>query len=362
MSVYKPTGGSDFVIDREFLMEGQTIRIKASSWTGQKREALVREALLVELHRAGKFALIRAIKAGEVTVLDLVAAKDERRLYVPDALREITDRRSLWDVLEACIDMGTAGEKTKKRYRLSLSKLRATGTLGDSASIRTLQTVNWSALRSQWGGSASDWNHLVRMISHSLTLYYGDVYAPERRQLVAKIPKAKEPRSRLAMLSLELFRKMVARTPTLIRPTYWTLLLTGMRAGDGGEYFQCTPASLDKAEHLILVPGTKTVGSRAAVAVHPDDWHWVEAAIPAPRQYKWVRLHWKRAAAACGRPEIRLHDIRHLSIRLALDGGAPLADVQAHARHEDPTMTMDYARIESSRRAADAIRKALTEG
>jgi integrase len=362
MSVYKPTDGSDYVIDREFLMDGQSVRIKASSWTGQKREALIREGLLVELHRAGRFAMIRALKAGEITVLDLVAAKEERRLYVPDALREITDRRSLWDVLGACIELGTAGEKTKKRYRLSLTKLKATGALGETATIRTLQAVNWSALKAQWSGSASDWNHMVRMLSHALTLYYGDVYATERRQIVAKIPKAKEPRSRLAVLSLDLFRRMVAKAPAIVRPTYWTLLLTGMRAGDAGEYFQCTAAHLDAAEHLVHVPGTKTVGSRAAVAVHPDDWHWIEAGIPAPRQYKWVRLHWKRAARACGRPEIRLHDIRHLSIRLALDGGAPLADVQAHARHEDPTMTMDYARIESSRRAADAIRKALVEG
>lgn len=359
MSVYKPTPGSDWVIDREFLLDGASVRIKASSWTGQKREALVREALLVDLHRAGRFALIRALKAGEVTVLDLVAAKEERRLYVPDALREITDRRSLWDVLGACIELGTAGEKTKKRYRLSLAKLRASGALGDTATIRTLQAVNWAALKTQWGGSASDWNHMVRMLSHALTLYYGDVYAPARRQLVAKIPRAKEPRSRLAVLSLALFRQIVGKTPAIVRPTYWTLLLTGMRAGAEGEYFRCGPEHLDRAEHLVHVPGTKTLGSRASVAVHPEDWHWVEAAIPAPRQYKWVRLHWKRAAIACGRGDVRLHDIRHLSIRLALDGGAPLADVQAHARHEDPTMTMDYARIESSRRAADAIRKAL---
>ncbi|MGQ0649550.1 MAG: hypothetical protein ACT4P7_18505 [Gemmatimonadaceae bacterium] len=361
MSVYRPTKGSDFAVDREFLMDGVAVRIKATTSAAKRSEALVREALLVELHRSGRYAMLRAIKDGEITVLDLVCAKNERRLYSEDALREITDRRNLWDVLESCIDLGTAGERTKERYRLSAKKLKATGVLGDTASMKTLFVVNWSTLRGQWVGSASDWNHMVRMLSHCLTIYYGDVYAPQRRAIMTKIPKAKEPRGRLALLSLALFRQMVAKAPVHVRPVYWSLLLTAMRGGEGGEYFRCGKENLDASEFLVRVPGTKTLGSAATVAVHEDDWHWIEAGIPAPRQYRWVRMHWKRAALSCGRPEIRLHDIRHLSIRLALDGGASLADVQAHARHDDPTMTMDYARIEQSRRAADAIRRSLSE-
>ena len=361
MSVYRPTKGSDYVVDREFLMDGVLLRIKATTWTSDHKEALRREALLVELHRGGQFELLRALKEGDITVLDLVAAKLERRLWVPDAHREITDRRNLWDVLASCIELGSATERTKGRYRLSLKKLRGTGVLGADATMRTLTAVNWTALKAQWVGSGSDWNHMVRMLSHALTLYYGDVFAPQRRRLMAKIPKAREPRARMAVLSLELFRRMVAKTPPHVRAVYWTLLLTAMRAGEGGEYFRSTVGHLDADELLVRVPGTKTTGSAAAVAVHPDDWHWVAAGIPAPRQYRWVREHWKRAARACGRPEIRLHDIRHLSIRLALDGGASLSDAQAHARHDDPKMTMDYARIEQSRRAADAIRLALSE-
>lgn len=361
MSVYKPTTGSDYVIDREFLMDGASVRLKASAWTSRKSEALVREALLVKLHRSGRFALLRALKAQEITVLDLVAADEERRLFVDDALREITDRRNLWDVLETCIDQGAAGDLTKERYYLSLNKLRRCGVLGPSATMRSLEAVAWPALRAQWAGSASDWNHLRRMLSHALTIYYGDVYAPKRRALMKRIPAAPEPRGRLQLLSLALFQRMVAKTPPEVRCVYWTLLLTGMRAGEEGEYFRADVTWLDHDQHLVRIPAAKTPRGVAEVTVHPAQWHWITAGIPAPRQYRRVRIYWKKAAKACGRPEIRLHDIRHLSIGLALAGGASLADAQAHARHEDPTMTMDYARLEQSRRAADAIHTSLTD-
>lgn len=362
MSVYRPAASDEFYVDREFLMDGQLVRLKCKLWCEDRRTAHVREDLLIEVHRAGAFNLLRAVKAGEITVLDLVNAKRERRLYAADALREITDRRNLWDVLESCIEQGTAGESTKSRYRLSLRKLRRAGVLGETATMRSLEAVMWSALRLQWEGSAADWNHLRRMLSHGLTLYYGDVYAPARRALLKKIPRAAEPRSRLALLSFPLFVRAVGHVPDDVRPAFWTLVLTGMRAGEDGEYYRTTRAHLDADEYLVHVPGEKTAGSASTIAVHPDSWHWIDRGVPAPRQYQSLRRHWKRAAKTVGQPGLRLHDIRHLSIRMALDGGASLADAQAHARHEDPTMTMDYARIESSRRAADAIHRAATEG
>lgn len=362
MSVYQPKGSGEFYVDREFPIGGVNVRIKEKLWTTNRRVAHSREELLIEVHRAPAHALLRALKAGDITVLDLVTAKQEKRLYVADALREITDRRNLWDVLESCIEQGTAGAATKSRYTLSLKKLRRAGSLGETATLRSLDAVDWNALKVQWEGSPADWNHLRRMLSHGLTLYYGDVYAPQRRALVKKIPSAPEPRSRLALLSFALFQRMMAKVPDEVRPAYWTLLVTAMRAGEGGEYYSCTAHHLDDTECLVHVPGTKTDGSAATIAVHPDDWHWVAAGIPAPRQYQALRRNWKRAAAKVGRPTLRLHDIRHLSIRMALEGGASVADAQAHARHEDPTMTLDYARIESSRRAADAIRRAIQEG
>lgn len=361
MSVYRRVDGGDFHIDREFLIDGELLRFKAWAYTDHEREARNREDMLVEMHRAGSFSLLRALKGGEITVLDLWAAKRENRLYIPDALREITDRRNLWDVLEECIAKGTAGAKTKERYTTSLTKLRKQGTLGARATIKTLATIHWPELQKQWGGSPADWNHMVRMVSHCLSIYYGDVYAPQRRAIVKLIPKAREPRSRLRLLSLETFRKAVAKAPAVYRDIYWTLLLTGLRAGEGGEYFSTKPQHLDASAHLLHVPGTKTEGSAFSIAVHPDYWHHVASAVPAPRQYKAVAKEWRKATKkACGRA-LRLHDIRHLCIGLALDGGASLPDAQAHARHEDPTMTMDYARVESSRRAATAIRDQLKE-
>jgi integrase len=56
---------------------------------------------------------------------------------------------------------------------------------------------------------------------------------------------------------------------------------------------------------------------------------------------------------------MRLHDLRHLALQLALDGGAMLNDVQSLARHADPAMTMRYLKRSGSRRAADAIGRSL---
>jgi site-specific recombinase XerD len=44
------------------------------------------------------------------------------------------------------------------------------------------------------------------------------------------------------------------------------------------------------------------------------------------------------------RPEITLHSLRHTTANLALDGGAPIVNVQEMMRHEDITTTMIYVK------------------
>jgi integrase len=70
------------------------------------------------------------------------------------------------------------------------------------------------------------------------------------------------------------------------------------------------------------------------------------------------------AVDAKGNPKLEysgltLGQLRHLALQLALDGGATLNDVQAHARHADPKMTMRYLKRRGRKDAAAAIGREL---
>jgi integrase len=108
---------------------------------------------------------------------------------------------------------------------------------------------------------------------------------------------------------------------------------------------------------------------------------YVEAGIPAPVKTRWLRIYLHRAATAVGlgafapradgakekdgetpkleHSELTLGQLRHLALKLALDGGATLADVRAHARHRDPKMTMRYLKRAGRKAAAAAIGREL---
>jgi len=121
--------------------------------------------------------------------------------------------------------------------------------------------------------------------------------------------------------------------PEYARPCYVTLVITGMRVG---EYLTLGLEHLRPESCAIQVPGTKTAASSAVVAVDPEYWPWIEAAVPSPLGYKWLRINFKNAAKAIGRADLRLHDLRHVFAQLASDAGAPTAQVQAALRHPNP--------------------------
>lgn len=135
------------------------------------------------------------------------------------------------------------------------------------------------------------------------------------------------------------FWRLIEHTPEYARPCYVTLVITGLRVG---EYLTLGLEHLRQESCSIQVPGTKTAGSNAVVAVDPDYWPWITAAVPSPLGYKWLRTHFKRAAKEIGRFDLRLHDLRHVYAQLASDAGAPTAQVQAALRHANPAMTRRY--------------------
>jgi hypothetical protein len=178
--------------------------------------------------------------------------------------------------------------------------------------VSALTGVDWKALAKRWEGSGADWNHCRRAVSHFLAEHLGDVYHPLRRAVMKRYPKQAE----------------CERVPDLDVPTFWRVVEQA-------------------AEHVtktVSVPGTKTAGSVAVLAVDPELWPWVVAGVPAPVGYKWLRIYWKRALEAAGADvTLRLHDLRHLTAQLLVNAGQSEASVQTTMRHATASMTRRYA-------------------
>lgn len=357
MAVYRPTSGSAWWVDVILPRVG---RVKKNTGTHDKREATRREALLRDLSDDAQDELLRALVANVVSIPDLVASRRSGKLNGGQALTDVKLRASLLVSIAATLTERTvSGRHTLARYRTSVDALVDSEAGEQLVYVGDLLAFDWSALRQRWGKSAADWNHLRRMLSRFLTLYLGDKYHPLRRQFMQAMPLANEGNGRLSALTLERFRAILGHAAEDTRPAFMTLMLTGMRMG---EYLRCRPEHLRADLFAVQVPGTKTKGSAALVAVHPTQWDWIERGVPSPLRYKALRLRWKAAARAAGVPDVRLHDIRHLSLTLALSGGAKVNEAQRHGRHATATQTLQYTQLNDSREAAAGIARALTAG
>jgi integrase len=285
------------------------------------------------LYEEGQLDVLKKIKAREITIREVYDARRKRRPIAASA----SLRKNLWDAVEAWVERSgpTAG-----RYAVSFNQLSRSGVLPSSAQVSALAGIDWSALRDNWQGGPSDWNHLRRAVSRFCSVLLGDVHHPFRREIMKVIPLQHEV-ERVPDLRPHTFWEIVKRTPDHVQPCYVTLAATGMRVG---EYLRCTESNLLPLTKAIHVPGTKTGGSEAPVQVDPEMWTWIERAIPSPVQYKWLREHFKRAAREVGLPDLRLHDLRHCFGQWAIDGGIPESKVQVAMRHADPSMTRRYTK------------------
>lgn len=112
----------------------------------------------------------------------------------------------------------------------------------------------------------------------------------------------------------------------------------------------------DQIETIRLsVPGTKSDASAAVVSVDPQHWHWIDAAVPSPVRYKWLRLHWMRGCAAAGATGITLHSLRHSLAQWTSDAGVSLSDVMTAMRHAHISTTEEYARRSGRTKVAGVI-------
>ena len=316
-------------IDRVFLEVG---RIALASGTANRERFTRYDDLLTELYEEGQLDVLKKIKAREITIREVYDARRKRRPITASA----SLRKNLWDAVEAWVERQHAAG----RYAVSFNQLSRSGVLSSGATVAALGGIDWEALRDQWQGGPSDWNHLRRAVSRFLTVLLGDVHHPFRREVVKAIPIQHEV-ERVPDLRPDVFWELVKHTPEHVQPCYVTLAATGMRVG---EYLRCTETNLLPLTKAIHVPGTKTDGSEAPVQVDPELWPWIERAIPSPVQYKWLREHFKRAARDVGLPDLRLHDLRHCFGQWAVDAGVPESVVQVALRHANPEMTRRYTK------------------
>jgi len=69
-----------------------------------------------------------------------------------------------------------------------------------------------------------------------------------------------------------------------------------------------------------------------------------------------VRRHWMKARVAAGRPDLRVHDLRHTGAVLAAQSGATLAELMARIGHSTPQAALRYQHAAQGRDAIIAAR------
>jgi integrase len=309
-------------------------------------------------------------------------------------LIDLRVQKPLWVTLEALVaKRGGAAHQRSRRSVLKRFARLAGPRLGANAKVVELERLDWQALRLEY--SPAYWNHLRRAIGALLAELLEGPEHRFRKAVMAKIERAKEP-ERDVDITVEQFWALVGGMPDVAKPCVVTLGVTAMRLG---EYYACTVESKREGSKSVYCPGSKNADATGIIPVSADLWDWVAAGIPAPLSQQRLR-HWFHAAAVAvglgrykptgktkrvierrdrdGAPAkgertgdklievpatryrgVTLHDLRHLALQLALDGGAQLNDVQSLARHADPAMTMRYLKRAGRKRAAEAIGRSL---
>ena len=321
-----------------------------------------RKGILQTLQDRGRLDVLRAWKDDQISIEELHALNEQQMLF--EAMELVLFRRSLWDAFAATIERMGKSTLTRQRYQSSIDKLMRVGNtepfkkqLGPGATVGDLKKVDWEGLQNAWGGSAADWNHLHRMLSHFLSKFVGKK-SSQRNDIIESVGRKKES-PRVVMITIATLFKIRDALPERLRAVPMTLLLTGMRRT---EYLSATKAHLRPDVCGVMIPQTLADPSTEPVYVDKDLWHWIEAGIPSPLKYKWLRIHWQRACAAAGVPGLRLHDLRHALGLWAAEAGVPLHEVMVALRHDKIETTAIYLRTIGKKNVAKVIGEIVVAG
>lgn len=391
--------------------------VQLATGARSKRDHERRVVLFDELVEDSQLGVITALLADEITWEELIEARRRDELKGGAIIGNIALARPLWSSIAKTLPRMGRAKATRDRYGVSFAALerqtlvpwpRPVATLR----VRDLRELDWNALCEAWvkpkaeggaGKSAADWNHVMRAVLAFLSRYLKSELHPFRLEVREQLHKLAEEQ-RVPDLSPALFRRILDASAEHVRPIFITLLLTGMR--DRSEYLRCRAEHKLAGIHAVRLPGTKTELSKRVVAVDPEDWPWIDAAIPSPLGYQQLQRHWHRACVAVGAGAyvatgatrrirtklaagqvytrvghrdvgqrehavayelvpvmryagLRLHDLRHALGQWAHDAGEPLSRIKETLRHTTLAMTERYARTGATRQVSSAVGKLL---
>lgn len=347
--------GGNLELERQITELGTTRkerRIRVSVGTTDPKVHRRVNAIVDKLVEAQRFDVLRALRDGEISVSDLIAAdRDGKAATSAGAVRL---RQYLWDRVVTHGEGERAeagaisralnrvkGDRTRGRYLDSFKALqrKAEAYLPVDARVIDLVNVPWDELYESWGATNADWMHLRRALSRFGTLHTADKWSKFARRIRQVVP-AKKVKKRRPNLSAEQFKEIVAKAPAHAAAAYWVIALTGVRVG---EYLASTKANLNAKAQTYTVPGAdKNEVGDFPLRVAPRLWIFLERGIPSRLRYKWLRIHWQRACKAAGVSGITIHDLRHCHGQWAINADVHESKVQGSLRHENPAQTRDY--------------------
>ena len=114
-----------------------------------------------------------------------------------------------------------------------------------------------------------------------------------------------------------------------------------LASNGGGELYVDTLKS-KRARTVPLVPLVVPIVDRWSAGKSPGEWLFAAPAGGPLRETNWQRsVSWREAKATIGRPELRVHDLRHTAASVWLASGADPKVVQRVLGHATAAMTMD---------------------
>ena len=114
-----------------------------------------------------------------------------------------------------------------------------------------------------------------------------------------------------------------------------------LASNGGGELYVDTLKN-KRARTVPLVPAVVPIVDRWSAGKSPGEWLFAAPAGGPLRETNWQRsVNWREAKATIGRPELRVHDLRHTAASVWLASGADPKVVQRVLGHATAAMTMD---------------------
>jgi integrase len=114
-----------------------------------------------------------------------------------------------------------------------------------------------------------------------------------------------------------------------------------LASNGGGELYVDTLKN-KRARTVPLVPVVVPIVDRWSAGKSPGEWLFAAPAGGPLRETNWQRsVCWREAKATIGRPELRVHDLRHTAASVWLASGADPKVVQRVLGHATAAMTMD---------------------